>query len=251
MELQELLKIMEALRAGCPWDKKQTRQSLKPFLVEETYEVLEAIEEDDPKKIQEELGDLLFQIVFHCRIAEEQGEFDMQDVIEGIAAKMTSRHPHVFADAHFKTPEEVTINWERQKQLEGKHRDSILQGVPQAMPSLLRAHRLQSRAAKAGFDWKKTEHVLEKLDEELAEFKEALRDKDRAAVQDELGDIFFSLVNVSRFVDVNPEDALRGTISKFIHRFRHMEMKAAEAGQALPDMSLEELDALWDEAKDS
>ena len=252
MELKKIIEIMDRLRGerGCPWDRKQTRESLKPYIIEEAYEVIEAIEENDPEKIKEELGDLLFQIVFQCKVAEENNEFDMSDVIENISRKMIARHPHVFGNADYKTSEEVIAHWEEQKKREGKMRDSILEGVPKAMSSLLRAHRLQKRAAGAGFDWEKTEDVIKKLDEEIAEFKEALATKNRDEVEDELGDIFFMLVNISRFIGVNPEDAHRKTISKFIHRFRHIEKGAATQGRKLSDMTLEEMDRLWDEAKE-
>lgn len=251
MDFQKLLTIMEKLRGekGCPWDKEQSRESLKPFIVEEAYELIEAIEEDEPEKIKEELGDLLFQIVFQCQIAKEKNEFDMSGVIEKISKKMVSRHPHVFGNADYKTSEQVIAKWEEQKKLEGKQRESILDGVPKAMSSLLRARRLQDRAAKVGFDWEKVEDVLKKLDEELKEFKEALQTKKQNEIEDELGDIFFMLVNISRFIGINPEDAHRKTISKFIHRFRYIEMKAAEQGRKLSDMTLEEMDKLWDEAK--
>lgn len=249
MGFEELIRIMEALRKGCPWDRQQSRQSLKPYLVEESYELLEALEEDDPGKIKEELGDLLFQIVFHCQIAKERGEFDISDVIEKISDKMVTRHPHVFGSEELGTAEEVVNRWEEWKKREGKLRESILEGVPKAMPSLLRAHRLQARAAEVGFEWEKVEDVLKKLEEELGEFREALLKKEQARIEDELGDIFFALVNISRFVGVNPEDALRKTISKFISRFRYIEMKAAEEGLTLSEMTLEEMDALWDEAK--
>ena len=251
MELQELLKIMEALRSdkGCPWDKEQTRESLKAFIVEEAYELIEAIDESDPEKIKEELGDLLFQIVFQCQIAKENNEFKVSDVIEKISKKMIARHPHVFGKADYKTADEVLLHWEEQKKLEGKMRESILEGIPKTLPSLLRAHRLQKRAAGVGFDWEKVEDVLKKLDEELKEFKEALKTKRQDEIEDELGDIFFMLVNISRFIGVNPEDALRKTISKFIHRFRYIEMNAAEQGKKLSDMTLNEMDSLWDESK--
>jgi len=251
MDFQELLKIMEALRSekGCPWDKEQTRESLKPFIVEEAYEVIEAIDESDPEKIKEELGDLLFQIVFQCQIAKEKNEFTISDVIDKIGNKMIARHPHVFGEANYKTTDEVLVHWEKQKKLEGKLRESILEGVPAALPSLLRAHRLQDRAARVGFDWEKVEDVLKKLDEELKEFKEALKTKKQDEIQDELGDIFFMLVNISRFIGINPEEALRKTISKFISRFRYIEMNAAEQGKKLSDMTLNEMDRLWDEAK--
>jgi len=251
MDFQELLNIMEKLRGekGCPWDKEQTRESLKPYIVEEAYELLEAIEENDPEKIKEELGDLLFQIVFQSQIARENKEFDMSDIIDKIAKKMVSRHPHVFGNTTCSTSDEVVAQWEVQKKREGKLRESILEGVPETLPSLLRAHRLQKRAAGVGFDWKRADDVLEKLDEELKEFKEALGTKNKDMIEDELGDIFFMLVNMSRFIGVNPEDAHRKTISKFIHRFRYIEMKAAEQGRKLSDMTLEEMDKLWDEAK--
>jgi tetrapyrrole methylase family protein/MazG family protein len=252
MDFQELLNIMEKLRGekGCPWDKEQTRESLKPYIVEEAYELLEAIEENDPEKIKEELGDLLFQIVFQSQIARENKEFDMPDIIDKIAKKMVSRHPHVFGNTTCSTSDEVVAQWEVQKKREGKLRESILEGVPETLPSLLRAHRLQKRAAGAGFDWERVDDVLKKLDEELKEFKEALGTKNKDMIEDELGDIFFMLVNISRFIGVNPEDAHRKTISKFIHRFRYIEMKAAEQGRKLSDMTLDEMDKLWDEAKD-
>jgi tetrapyrrole methylase family protein/MazG family protein len=217
--------------------------------VEETYEVLEAIEENSPHKIKEELGDLLFQIVFHCQLAKERGEFSIEDVIDAISNKMIGRHPHVFGNANYETSEQVLKQWEERKKEEGKNRESILEGVPKELPSLLKAHRIQSRAARVGFDWNRISDVMAKLDEELSEFREALDQKDQAGIEDELGDVFFVLVNISRFVGVNPEDALRKTISKFISRFRYIEMKAASAGRKLSDMTLEEMDALWDEAK--
>jgi tetrapyrrole methylase family protein/MazG family protein len=251
LDFQELLKIMEKLRGekGCPWDREQTRDSLKPYIIEEAYELVEAIEEGDSLKIKEELGDLLFQIVFQCQIAKEAEEFSFSDVVRKIGEKMIARHPHVFGDAKYKTKDEVLVHWEEQKKREGKMRESILEGVPKALPALLRARRLQDRAAGVGFDWERAEDVFKKLDEELGEFKAALEAKNRDEIEDELGDIFFMLVNISRFIHVNPEDALRRTISKFIHRFRHIEMKAAEQGRKLSEMTLSEMDRLWDEAK--
>ena len=251
VSLDELITIMSALRGenGCPWDKEQTRESLKPFIVEEAYEVLEAIDEKKPEAIREELGDLLFQIVFQCQIAKELGEFDMPDIIKKIGEKMIARHPHVFGNAEYKTSEEVLVHWEAQKKREGKQRESVLDGVPKTLPSLLRAHRIQDRASRVGFDWDKVEDVLLKLEEELEEFRLALKAKRQEEIEDELGDIFFVLVNISRFVGINPEDALRKTISKFISRFRYIEMAASEQGKNLSDMTLAEMDALWDEAK--
>ncbi|MDP3259188.1 MAG: nucleoside triphosphate pyrophosphohydrolase [Thermodesulfovibrionales bacterium] len=249
--LKKLTDIMSALRGdkGCPWDKEQTRDSLKPFLLEETYEVLEALDEGDSEKIKEELGDLLFQIVFHCQLAKEKSEFDMSDVIEEISRKMLNRHPHVFGKTKFKSKEHFRKYWEEEKKREGKKRESILEGVPKALPSLLRAHKLQKKAARVGFDWEKTEDVFEKMNEELKEFRKALKNKKQPEIEDELGDIFFMLVNISRFVGVNPEDALRKTISKFISRFRYIEMKAADKKRNLSGMTLKEMDKLWDEAK--
>jgi tetrapyrrole methylase family protein/MazG family protein len=252
MDFQKLLNIMEKLRGdgGCPWDKEQTRESLKPFILEEAYELIEAIESGDPEKMKEELGDLLFQIVFQCQVAKERKEFEISDVIEKITKKMITRHPHVFGEAEYRTSAEVIVQWEEQKKLEGKRRESILEGVPEALPSLLRAHRLQNRAASVGFDWDKVGDALKKLDEELKEFKKALETKEKNEIGEELGDILFMLVNVSRFIGINPEDALRKTIAKFISRFRYIEMKAADNGRKLSDMTLSEMDKLWEEAKD-
>jgi tetrapyrrole methylase family protein/MazG family protein len=249
----QLVELMAKLRGpdGCPWDLQQTSLSLKPFLLEECYEVVEALDEGSPEKIKEELGDVLFQIIFHARIAEEKGEFTIWDVIAGAVEKMTRRHPHVFGDLKLETGQEVLANWEEIKKKEKgyEQRTSILEGVPRDLPSLLRAHRLQERAARVGFDWARIEEVLPKLDEEMAEFKEALKLENAAGIEEELGDIFFVLVNISRFLGVNPEDALRKTISKFIRRFRYIEEHAAAAGKSLSDMTLGEMDRLWEESK--
>lgn len=251
---QRLVELMAKLRGpdGCPWDRKQTPDSLKPFLVEECYEVVDALEDGSPDKIREELGDLLFQIVFHARIAEEQGQFTMEDVITSIHEKMVRRHPHVFGDERLSTDKEVLANWEEIKKKEKGNLDrkSVLEGVPKELPSLLRAHRLQERAARVGFDWAHLNEVLPKLDEEVAEFKESLKAEDAGKIEEELGDLFFTLVNVSRFLGVNPDEALRKTISKFIHRFRAIEEHAANAGRSLNDMTLDEMEALWQKSKD-
>lgn len=248
---RKLLDIMASLRSesGCPWDREQTHESLKPFLLEEAYEVLEAIDEGDRLKIKEELGDLLFQIVFHAQLGKERGEFDMDGIIDGISRKMVARHPHVFGDAQCATSEEVRAQWDERKKEEGKLRESLLEGVPKELPSLLRAQRLQARAARVGFDWARVEEVLGKLDEELGELRGALENGNKARIEEELGDVLFSLVNLSRFVKVNPEDALRKTLHKFISRFRYIERKSAEAGKSLHAMHIEEMDALWEEAK--
>lgn len=252
MPFKKFVDIVAKLRGenGCPWDKEQTRDSLKPFLLEETYETLEALDEGDPEKIKEELGDLLFQIVLHCRVAEEKKEFSINDVIEKISAKMINRHPHVFSNVKYQSRAEHYKHWEAEKKREGKKRQSVLEGVPKELPALSRAHKLQKKAARVGFDWAKIEYVLAKLDEELKEFEEAIKNKNQMEIEEELGDVFFALVNVSRFVRVNPEDALRKTISKFISRFRYIETIAAEKNKNLSDMTLEEMDKLWDEAKE-
>lgn len=251
MDISELVSIMKELRSekGCPWDREQTRASLKPFIVEEAYEVLDAIDGRDPKALREELGDLLFQIVFQCQIAAEQGEFTLSDVIGGIAGKMISRHPHVFGDADVRSSAEVLLKWDEHKKREGKQKDSILEGVPVALPALLQAQKLQARASKVGFDWERPDDLLGKLDEEIDEFKAAFHGKNIEETEDELGDVLFMLVNIARFIGLNPEEALRKTISKFISRFRYIEMSAKEQGRDLSDMTLAEMDALWDEAK--
>jgi tetrapyrrole methylase family protein/MazG family protein len=252
---QRLVELMATLRGpdGCPWDRKQTPESLKPFLVEECYEVVDAIEEGVPAKVRDELGDLLFQIIFHARIAEEAGQFTMDDVITAIHEKMTRRHPHVFGDDKLSTDKEVLSKWEEIKRKEKghEHRKSILEGVPKELPSLLRAHRLQERAARVGFDWAHLNDALPKLDEEIVEFKDSLKSEDAGKIEDELGDVFFMLVNISRFLGVNPEDALRKTISKFINRFRYIEEHAEQAGRSLNDMTLDEMEKLWQEAKNN
>lgn len=249
----KLVELMARLRGpdGCPWDRKQTTESLKPFLIEECYEVVDALDEGAPDKVKEELGDLLFQIIFHARIAEENRQFTIQDVLAANVEKMTRRHPHVFGDARLTTDKEVLANWEEIKKKEKgyEERKSVLEGVPRHLPSLLRAHSLQERAARVGFDWSRIDEALPKLDEEMAEFKEALKKEDPAGIEEELGDIFFMLVNLSRFLGVNPEDALRKTISKFVRRFRYIEEHAADAGKSLNDMTLDEMEKLWQESK--
>jgi tetrapyrrole methylase family protein/MazG family protein len=249
----DLIALMARLRGpdGCPWDRKQTTESLKPFLIEECYEVVDALDEGSPDKSREELGDLLFQIIFHARIAEEKGQFTIRDVIATNIEKMTRRHPHVFGDAKLDTDQEVLANWEEIKKKEKGYesRKSVLEGVPRRLPSLLRAHSLQERAARVGFDWSRIDEALPKLDEEIAEFKESLKQEDAAGIEEELGDIFFMLVNISRFLGVNPEEALRKTISKFVHRFQYIEERAENAGRTLNDMTLDEMEKLWQESK--
>ncbi|MCX8030979.1 MAG: nucleoside triphosphate pyrophosphohydrolase [Thermodesulfovibrionales bacterium] len=250
-ELEQLINIMAMLRSekGCPWDKEQTKESLKPYLIEETYELVEAIEENNPKKIKEELGDLLFQIIFHCQIAAENKQFNIYDVIDKISKKIVNRHPHVFASMEVTSTQEIKKQWHEIKREEGKFQESILQGIPKKLPGLLRAQRLQSRASKVGFDWHRIEDVITKVEEELKELKTAIESKQKKNIEEELGDIIFVLVNVARFAGINAEDALNKTTTKFINRFQFIEKKAKEAGTTLSEMTLEEMDSLWEEAK--
>jgi tetrapyrrole methylase family protein/MazG family protein len=246
--------IMARLRGedGCPWDREQTSESIKPYLVEETYEVLEAIDEQDPAKLKEELGDLMLQIVFHAQMAEEAGAFTVRDVLAAINDKLVRRHPHVFGDVKADTAQEVLFNWEQIKQTERrreKGQASLLDGVPRELPALLRAHRLQEKASRVGFDWQEAQEVFRKVEEELAELRAAMQGQAAERVEAELGDLLFALVNLSRFLAVNPEEALRKTIARFIARFRYIEEELARRGRSLRQASLEEMDALWAEAK--
>ncbi len=251
-EFEKLIEIMKALRAGCPWDRKQTPESLKSYIIEEAYEVLESIDLGQPDAVKEELGDLLFQIVFQAEVASEKDEFDITDVLKKISEKMVSRHPHVFGETRLETPEEVMDKWQEHKRREGKLKESVFEGIPASLPALLRAQKVQKRAARVGFDWQRVEDVARKLDEEIGEFKEALEKKSANLdeMEEEMGDILFSLVNISRFLAINPEEALRKTTAKFINRFRYMEKTAASRGLKLKDMPLAEMDELWDEAKE-
>ncbi|MFQ6111811.1 MAG: nucleoside triphosphate pyrophosphohydrolase [Nitrospinota bacterium] len=252
-DFKDLVDIMARLRSGkgCPWDREQTRQSLTPYLIEESYEVLEAIEGGNPDKLKEELGDLLFQILFHSQIAEEQGEFDIWAVIEDAKEKMIARHPHVFGKESADNPEEVLRHWEEIKRRERGNdpNSSLLDGVPRSLPALLRAHRVQTKAARVGFDWSRAEDVVSKAEEELAELKAALRERREFDARGELGDLLFSIVNLARHLSQDPEDALRGTIDKFCARFRKMERALAARGKSLDEVDLEELDRLWEESK--
>jgi tetrapyrrole methylase family protein/MazG family protein len=254
-DFQRLVDLMARLRSpdGCPWDRKQTPESLRPFLIEECFEVVDALEERSPDKVREELGDLLFQIVFHARIAEEQGQYTIHDVVLAIIEKMVRRHPHVFGTERLATDKDVLADWEEiKKQEKGyEERKSILEGVPRNLPSLLRAHRIQERAARVGFDWNHLNEALPKLDEEIAEFKASLKEENAGKVEEELGDLFFTLVNVSRFLGVDPEAALRKTISKFVRRFRSIEEHAENSGRPLKDLSLDEMEALWQKSKEA
>jgi len=251
MKFEELVDIVAKLRGpdGCPWDREQTRESLKPFLIEEFYELIDAIDENDNDGIKEEMGDLLFQIVLQSQLFSEEGEFDVNEVIDGIARKMVSRHPHVFGDKVIETSDEVEKWWKEHKRREGKVYDSAIGGVPRSLPALLRAQKIQLKASKAGFDWDSIGDVFGKIEEEINEFREAVERNDPDKIEDELGDLLFVLVRVANFVDVNPEDALRRTIRKFIGRFSYVENKASKQGRELSGMTLAEMDVLWNEAK--
>jgi tetrapyrrole methylase family protein/MazG family protein len=246
--LGEILAVMDRLRGegGCPWDREQDTRSLRPFLVEETYELLEALDGGKTDEIRGELGDVLFQVVFHSRLAQEKGEFDLGDVGRGIARKLVARHPHVFGDAKLSTSQQVLASWEEnKKKLEG--RKSVLDGVPRALPALLRAQRLQDKAARVGFDWKDAKGPAAKIEEETREVRERLEKNDLAGAATEIGDLLFSIVNVARHLGVNAEDVLRESAEKFERRFRRVE--ELSAGADLKAKSLAELDALWDKAK--
>ena len=252
---KKLTEIVDTLMGenGCPWDKVQTRESLKPYLVEEAYETLEALDKNNPEEIKEELGDLLYQILLHAKISENKNEFNITDVVESISDKMVHRHPHVFQEENLETPEEVITQWEEIKSKEkGKiNRESVLDGIPSHLPGLLRAQKLQKKAAKHGFDWDKIDDVFNKLDEEVAEFKEAVLSCKETDMTEELGDILFVMVNIAKFKKIDAEEALRATNNKFIKRFQHIEAEVAKRGKTLKDTSLEELEKYWQEAKGS
>ena len=249
-----LVRIMARLRGenGCPWDRQQTHESIKPYFVEETYEVLEAIDDGDAGKLCEELGDVLLQVVFHARMAEEAALFGIADVVRAIIEKLVRRHPHVFGDVQADTPQEVLFNWEQIKKTErlnANGRASLLDGVPRELPALLRAHRLQEKASRVGFDWKEAREVVRKVEEELGELRAAMDSEQPERMEAELGDLLFSLVNLSRFIAVNPEEALRKTIARFIARFQYIEEELAHRGRTPGQVTLDEMDALWAEAK--
>ncbi|MFN3870890.1 MAG: nucleoside triphosphate pyrophosphohydrolase [Aquificaceae bacterium] len=240
---QQLLKIMEELRAKCPWDREQTHESLKKYLIEEAYELLDAIDSKEDKKLKEELGDLLLQVVFHSQIAKERGAFDIWDVIRELNKKLVNRHPHVFG---CEAPEEVLKRWEERKL---KDRESILDGIPKSLPALLRSKKLQDRASLVGFDFEKPEQALEKLMEEIEEFKEAMALENKRALEHELGDILTAVVEIGRLCGLDAEMCLQRANDRFEKRFRYMEKRAKEMGKSLRDMSLEEMDKLWIESK--
>ena len=245
-----LVAVVATLRGpeGCPWDKEQTPQSLKPYLIEEAYEVLEAIDRNDPAALKEELGDLLLQVLMHSQLAAEAGQFTIDEVIESLIAKLISRHPHVFGDVDARDADTVLKNWDRIKR-EQKGHDSILEGVPRAMPALLRALEVSKRAARAGFEWDSVFGVLDKLHEEETELREALQQSARDRVEQEIGDLLFTVVNIARHAKVNPEESLRQMVDRFIQRFQWMEEQARAQGRPLESLSPDEWEALWQQAK--
>ncbi|MDD2631394.1 MAG: nucleoside triphosphate pyrophosphohydrolase [Bacteroidales bacterium] len=243
-----LLTIMDELRAGCPWDKKQTFESLRYLTIEETYELSDAILENNPKEICKELGDLMLHLVFYARIGSETGDFDIKDVLDGIAEKLIARHPHIYSNVQVAGDEDVKNNWEKIK-LKEKGRKTVLGGVPNSLPAMVKAFRMQEKARGVGFDWKETEQVWEKVNEEIEELQQEVARGDAAAMEKEFGDLLFSLVNYARFIGVNPEDALERTNRKFLHRFNYIEEQARKNGNALHQLSLEQMDALWNQAK--
>lgn len=252
--LVPLVEIMRRLRGegGCPWDRKQTHESLRTYIVEEAYEVVQAIDDGDYDELCEELGDMLLQIAFHSQIASESGKFDVGDVIAGVVEKLTRRHPHVFGDVEARDSKTVLRNWERIKQREKAGDEgpaSVVDNVARALPALMRAVKVQAKASRVGFDWPDVNGPLQKVREEMDELEEARKSGDRAAMFEEIGDILFAIVNVARFLKVDPEIALGKTVDKFVARFKHIESRAGEANRQIEDMTLEEMDALWEEAK--
>ncbi len=246
---ERLVAVMDELREGCPWDRKQTIHTLRQMTLEETYELTEAITEEDWDGIREELGDLLLHIVFYARIASEQQRFSLDEVITTLVEKLIYRHPHIYGDVKVEDDEEVKRNWEQLKLAKGKA--SVLSGLPKALPSVVKAMRLQEKAKQVGFEWDNKEQVWEKVEEEIGEMKEAIAANDAAKIEEEFGDVLFSMVNYARFLNVDADNALALTNAKFIHRFTSMEKKATERGLVFSELSLTEMDALWNEIKSS
>ena len=250
---ESLVEIIATLRGenGCPWDREQTHSSLKSTLIEETYETVEAIDSGNPDKLKEELGDLLLNLMLQAQIAAESQDFDIYDVIEILTEKLIRRHPHVFADVQVDNAEDVVKNWEAIKRQEAGYEDrkSVLDGIPNALPSLLRGQKIQKRAARVGFDWDDIADVIAKVDEELAEVKESLNNNEPEAVEMEIGDLLFAVVNLCRFVDLQAEETLRKSNRKFINRFKRMETELEKQGKTIDNQTLAELDEIWEQVK--
>lgn len=245
--IDRLLTIMEELREQCPWDKKQTLQTLRHLTIEETYELGDAILDNNLEEVKKELGDLLLHIVFYAKIGSETNDFDIADVANEICDKLIHRHPHIYGDVKVEDEEEVKRNWEKLKLKEGKK--SVLEGVPKSLPALVKASRIQDKVAGVGFDWEEPQQVFEKVQEELAELQEEVNDANQDKIEAEFGDVLFSMINYARFLKVNPEDALERTNKKIIKRFQYLETKAKEMGKSLQDMTLAEMDVFWNQAK--
>lgn len=252
-DIYDLIEIIKDLRSpgGCPWDMEQTHESIRKDLIEETYETIEAINKADPDMLREELGDVLMQVVFHAQIETEKGVFNFDDVTDEICKKMIERHPHVFGEINVESVDDVLTNWDAiKRRAKGqKSTSEAIDSVPRELPALMRANKIQSKAAKAGFDWTEVGGALDRLSEEIEELKAAISNGEKAEISDELGDVLFSAVNVSRFVKVDPEEALTNSTDKFVSRFKKVEAKASERGIDMTTASLETLDELWDEAK--
>jgi len=244
---KRLLIIMDELRKQCPWDKKQTFESLRTLTIEETYELADAVLDNDLPNIKKELGDLLLHIVFYAKIGSETDDFDITDVINGICKKLIFRHPHIYGDVKVNSAEDVEKNWEKLKLKEG--RTSVLQGVPKGLPAMVKAIRIQEKVAGVGFDWEKPEQVFEKVKEEIAEFQTEVKAENKDKMEKEFGDVFFSLINYARFLNINPESALERTNKKFKKRFQFLEAEAQKLSKPLKDMSLKEMDIFWEAAK--
>ena len=244
---ERLLNIMDDLRAKCPWDKKQTMQRLRHWAIEETYELGDAILNEDLQEVKKELGDLLLHIVFYAKIGSETNAFDIADVANSVCDKLIERHPHIYGDVKVENEEDVKRNWEKIKLKEGNK--SVLGGVPKSLPALVKATRIQDKAAGVGFDWNHIDQVFAKVKEEIEELHAEVKAQDSSHIEEEFGDVLFSLINYARFLKVNPEDALERTNKKFIQRFQYLEQKASEKGKALKDMTLNEMEAYWQEAK--
>lgn len=242
-----LLTVMDELRAKCPWDKKQTLKSLRHLTIEETYELGDAILDNDLLEVKNELGDLLLHIVFYAKIGSETNDFDIADVANSICEKLINRHPHIYGDVKVKDEAEVKQNWEKLKLKEGK--TSVLEGVPKSLPALVKASRIQEKVAGVGFDWEEPHQVWEKVEEELQEFKEEVKNGNQEQIEQEFGDVLFSLINYARFLNINPENALETTNKKFIKRFQYLESKAKTLNKTLNEMTLSEMDVFWEEAK--
>lgn len=242
-----LLTIMDQLREQCPWDKKQTMQTLRHLTIEETYELGDAILDNDLEEVKKELGDLMLHLVFYAKIGSETNDFDIADVLNTVCEKLIHRHPHIYGDVKVENEEDVKRNWEKLKLKEGK--TSVLEGVPKSLPALVKASRIQDKVAGVGFDWEQPEQVWEKVEEELTEFKAEVNNKDEVAMENEFGDVLFSLVNYARFLKINPENALEKTNKKFTKRFTYLEEKAKSLNKNLKEMSLKEMDVFWEQAK--